>query len=156
MRWEFQLGLYDLMKRDERVVLLWGDVGKGLFKRHIEDFGNRVINMGICEQSLVSVASGMAMQGLRPICYTITPFLIERAFEQIKIDIDQMNQPVGLVGHSDASSGPTHIELDACKTMSMFNNIISYFPKTKLQARELIASENFENPWFMALKNDPQ
>src|SRR5690242_13113158 len=113
MKWEFGLALYDLMKRDERVFLLWSDVGVGIFKKHIADFPNRTLNVGICEQATISMAAGMAMQGFRPIVYSITPFLVERAFEQIKLDVDQMKQPVGIVGHSDASCGPTHIELNA-------------------------------------------
>src|SRR6266446_5134020 len=108
MRWTFQLSFYDIMQRDERIILLWGDVGASLFVKHRSDFPKRVVNIGICEQSTVSMAAGMAMEGLRPVVYTIMPFLIERAFEQIKIDVDQQNLPVGLVGHSNGERGPTH------------------------------------------------
>ncbi len=152
MRWTFQLALHDLMKRDERVHLLWADVGSGLFKAHRADFGSRCLNVGICEQATVSMAAGMAMQGLRPIIYTITPFLIERAFEQIKIDVDQMNLPVGLVGHSDPSNGPTHIELNAPVLMGLCGNIHGYYPSSKEDVSFALGSVNLDKPWFMALK----
>jgi transketolase len=152
MRWTFQQCLYDLMKRDPRTHLLWGDVGLGLFKKHREDFPSRVLNVGVCEQSTVSMAAGMAMQGLRPICYTITPFLIERAFEQIKIDVDQMRQPVLLVGHSDDKSGPTHQELCAATLMGLCRNIHSHFPTTNDVLREIMFALNLDEPNFIALR----
>lgn len=151
MRWSFQLALHDLMERDARVHLLWGDVGAGLFKSHRTDFPGRVLNVGICEQATVSMAAGMAMAGLRPIVYTITPFLIERAFEQIKIDVAQMRMPVGLVGHSDGSAGPTHIELDAAALMRLAG-VGAFFPKTKEDVSWLMKTINLDAPWFIGLK----
>ena len=55
----------------------------------------------------------MAIQGLKPWVYTITPFLIERPFEQVKLDIDQQNVNVNLVGFADYPHlGPTHSEIN--------------------------------------------
>jgi transketolase len=152
MRWTFQLALFDMMQRDERTFLLWGDVGAGLFKQHREKFPNRCLNVGVCEQATVSMAAGMAMQGFRPIVYTITPFLIERAFEQIKIDIDQMNLPVGIVGHSDGNSGPTHQELNAKAMVGLLTHVQGYFPSSDPELSEMMKSLNSDEPWFMALK----
>ncbi len=151
MRWDFQLALHRMMARDSRVHLLWGDVGAGLFKQHRIDFPTRCLNVGICEQTTVSMAAGMCMAGLRPICYTITPFLIERAFEQIKIDVDQMQMPVGLVGHSDNSCGPTHVELNAPVLMGLCKNITSHFPVTKQDVHTMMDSMDLERPWFLKL-----
>ena len=90
---------------------------------------NRFFNLGICEQSIIGFASGIALEGLKPWVYTITPFLIERPFEQIKLDIDQQKSNVKLVGFADYPSlGPSHSELNA-KTMKVFKNIKSFFPK---------------------------
>ena len=53
---------------------------------------------------MIGMAAGMAINGLRPVVYSITPFLLERPFEQIKVDIDEQNLPVLLVGYSDYPS----------------------------------------------------
>ena len=90
--------------------------------------------MGICEQSIIGFASGVALEGLKPWVYTITPFLIERPFEQIKLDIDQQKANVNLVGYADYPSlGPSHAELNGVKTMSMFKNIKSFFQKIAMK-----------------------
>tara|TARA_A100001015_G_C14845658_1_gene654330 strand:+ start:666 stop:1010 length:345 start_codon:yes stop_codon:yes gene_type:complete len=114
MRREFGKYIYNLAKKDEKIYLLVGDIGYGVFDDFRRNFPKRFINMGICEQSLIGTSSGMALEGLRPWVYTITPFLIERPFEQIKLDIDQQNVNVNLVGFADYPNlGPTHSELNA-------------------------------------------
>lgn len=151
MRWTFQLALHARMKADARMILLWCDVGGGLFKSHALDFPERVINCGICEQATVSMAAGMAMAGLRPVVYTITPFLIERAFEQIKLDVDQQRLPVGLVGHSNGEGGPTHRELWAPTLMGLCRNIAGHYPKSKEAIAPLMAAMDIDKPWFLCL-----
>ena len=113
--------------------------------------------MGICEQSIISVASGMALEGLQPWVYTITPFLIERPFEQIKLDIDHQNVNVNLVGYADYPNlGQTHKELNAKKTMELFNNIESFFPSDADETEKMIfQAYEREGPSFISLKSDP-
>jgi transketolase len=99
----------------------------------------------------------MALEGLKPWVYTITPFLIERPFEQVKLDIDQQNVNVKLVGFSDYPTlGPTHTELNGKKLMQMFNNITSFFPKNgdETQTMTYQAYEKY-GPAFISLKSDP-
>lgn len=155
MKWTFGTALHKRMARDERIVLLWADVGKTMFASHFRDYPDRCINPGICEQATVSLAAGLAMEGYRPIVYTITPFLIERAFEQIKLDVDQMNLPVGLVGYSDDSAGPTHIERDAKLISSLWPNVCRFFPETKIGLQVMMTEIPFDRPWFLALKPAP-
>ena len=69
--------------------------------------------------------------------YTITPFLIERPFEQVKLDIDQQKVNVNLVGFADYPTlGPTHSELNAKKLMSLCKNIESFYPKDSLETEK--------------------
>jgi transketolase len=86
MRRQLGLTMEALLKADDKVVLLFGDVGTYGFRHAARDFPDRVYNVGILEQSMVSIASGLAMQGFVPVVHTIAAFLVERAFEQIKDD----------------------------------------------------------------------
>ena len=85
--------------------------------------------MGLTEQSITSIAAGLAIEGLKPVVYSLTPFLLERPFEQIKIDIDEQCLPVMLVGNADyPTHGPTHRPLNAEGLVGLFKNIMGYFP----------------------------
>lgn len=76
----------EIIDKDERVVVLLGDIGVYAFREIFEKYPKRIYNMGICEQSMVGVAAGLAMAGLIPIVHTISPFLCARAYEQIRND----------------------------------------------------------------------
>ncbi|MFC1768255.1 hypothetical protein ACFLZX_00695 [Nanoarchaeota archaeon] len=156
MRKEFGKVIYELAKKDRKVVLLVGDFGYGTFDKFIEDFPDRFFNFGICEQSLISAASGMALEGMKPYVYTITPFLIERPFEQVKLDIDQQNVNVKLIGYADyPTHGPTHSEIDGENLMKLFKNIVSYYPKDSNETRKVIMKSYESNsPTFISLKKD--
>ena len=104
MRRRFGDVISQLADEDEKIYVIVADIGYRVFDEFREKYPDRFINMGICEQSIISVASGMALEGLKPWVYTITPFLIERPFEQVKLDIDQQNVNVNLVGFADYPS----------------------------------------------------
>lgn len=156
MRRKFGNLICKLAKKDKKIVLLVGDIGYGIFDKFRKQFPERFYNLGICEQSLIGTASGMSLEGLKPWVYTITPFLIERPFEQIKLDIDQQKANVKLVGFADYPSlGPTHSELDAKKLMTLFKNIKSHFPKNSRETEKaVLKSYNQSGPSFISLKTD--
>lgn len=76
----------DVIKADDKLVLLFGDVGTYGFRHAAAQFPDRVYNVGILEQSMVSMAAGLSMQGFVPVVHTIATFLVERSLEQIKDD----------------------------------------------------------------------
>ena len=156
MRRKFGQIINNLAIKDKKIVLLVGDIGYGIFNDFRKNHPNRFFNMGICEQSLIGTAAGMALEGLKPWVYTITPFLIERPFEQIKLDIDQQNVNVKLVGFADYPNlGPTHQELNAKKLMSLFKNIKSYYPKNSSETSNYVQKIYKQNgPSFISLKSD--
>lgn len=83
---------------NDKVIVLTGDHGYALFDEVNKRASSQLINVGVAEQLLVSVAAGLAMQGFRPIIYGLASFLPMRAVEQIKIDICQAKLPVVLLG----------------------------------------------------------
>ena len=157
MRRRFGKVINELAKKDDKIVLIVGDIGYGVFDDFRKENPRKFFNLGICEQSMISFASGMALEGLKPWVYTITPFLIERPFEQIKLDIDQQNVNVNLVGFADYPTlGPTHTEINAKKMMKLFNNIESFFPSDGDETEKMIfQAYEREGPSFISLKSDP-
>ncbi len=97
---------------DPRIVLLVGDIGNKLFDSFRERFPERFFNCGVAEANMISMAAGLAMNGLRPYAYTITPFITMRCLEQIRVDVCYHEQPVVLCGVgsglSYAANGATH------------------------------------------------
>src|SRR3989338_4994811 len=87
MRKQFKKTILDLSLHDERIVMILGDVSVYLFKDFNDKYPNRIFNMVICENNLISVVAGLSYQGLVPFVHTIAPFVTERSFEQIKLDM---------------------------------------------------------------------
>lgn len=156
MRRSFGKLINELANKDKKIVLLVGDIGYSIFDDFRKNHRTRFFNLGICEQSLIGVASGMALEGLKPWVYTITPFLIERPFEQIKLDVDQQKANVKLVGFADYPNlGPTHSEINAKILMKLFKNIKSFYPKDSKQAQnQILKMSKTEGPCFISLKTD--
>ena len=124
MRNAFADELTKLGHDDPRVVMLSGDIGNKLFDKFRAAHPARFFNCGVAEQNMMGVASGLAMSGLRPIAYTITPFVTTRCLEQIRTDACYHNVPVTIVsvgaGLSYAGLGPTH---QACEDISFLRSI---------------------------------
>ncbi len=116
MRNAFADELMALAARDERIVLLSGDIGNRIFDPFKQAFPDRFYNCGVAEASMMSLAAGLALTGLRPVVYTITTFATYRCFEQIRVGVAYHDAPVIIVGTgsglSYASLGPTHHSLE--------------------------------------------
>lgn len=87
MRRQFKETVTQLAGQDESIILLFGDVSVYLFNDFKQQNPDRFFNLGICENSIISVAGGLSSQGFTPFVHTIAPFLTERSYEQIKIDL---------------------------------------------------------------------
>ena len=86
MRKQFVITVESLLEENNKLVLLLGDIGVFGFRNAFAKYSQRVYNIGILEQASISVAAGLAMTDLVPIFHSIAPFVVERAFEQLKDD----------------------------------------------------------------------
>jgi transketolase len=112
MRDAFARTTSDLIRTDPEVAAVFAVVSASMFDEVAAEAPTRVLDVGIAEQCMVGVAAGLAMTGFRPIVHTITPFLVERPYEQIKVDLVLQRLPAVLVStgasYDYASDGGTH------------------------------------------------
>lgn len=86
MRKQFITSTKKILNSDINTVLLLGDISVFAFNEEFKKIPTRIYNVGILEQTMVGCAAGLAKSGLIPFVHTIAPFMIERAYEQLKID----------------------------------------------------------------------
>lgn len=108
----------------------------------MQRFPDRLVNVGIAEQTLVGAAAGLAMAGKIAVTCNAAPFLVARANEQVKVDVCYNNTNVKLFGlNAGASYGPlasTHHAIDDISVMRGFGNIQIFAPSSPLECRQII------------------
>jgi transketolase len=111
-RIQFARTAADLVETDPSVALVYAEISGQFFGEVEAAHPDRVINVGIREQLLVNVGAGLALTGMRPIVHTFGSFLVERAFEQVKLGFGHQDVGGVLVGSGGsfdaASAGRTH------------------------------------------------
>ena len=104
------------MKKDKSIFFLTADMGINLIEKIQNDYPERFLNVGIAEQNLIGVASGLINSGFKVVAYTISNFLVHRCFEQLRNDISLHKKPIVMIGTScgydNAPLGPTHHIID--------------------------------------------
>ena len=108
---------------------------------------NKILEVGICEQSLVGIASGIAKKGGRCFIHALSNFLVSRAYEFIKIDLDYQKNPCVLVGSMggflSTFNGPTHQSIDEIYLMGNLPNFDVFFPSTEYEMVLFLRRYNF-------------
>jgi transketolase len=162
MRNAFADELTRLGNVNSRIVMLSGDIGNRLFERFKDAHPSRFFNCGVAEQNMMGVAAGMAMSGLRPVAYTIAPFITSRCLEQIRTDACYHDLPVTIVavgaGLSYAGLGPTHHACEDVAFLRAIPNMIVMCPGDAWEVRgALRAALSQEKPVYirMGKKGEP-
>ncbi len=134
--------IYELMTLDSNIVFITADQGAFLLPKLMNDFPTRCFNIGIAEQNLINVASGLTMGGKKVFCFGIASFITYRCYEQIKINISDNNLPVTIIGAgpglSYGSDGPSHHAIYDVEIMRLLPNMMILTPRTDMEAREAV------------------
>lgn len=151
--------LYEIMSNDKDIILLTNDMGALGVDRIKDKFRNQFINVGIAEQNIIGIASGLASTGYKVIVYGIISHLIFRSLEQIKLDICLPELPITLIGIGSGLSygndGPTHHAVEDIGIMRILPNINIFNPSDSTSAKHsLIYSINYKKPSFIRLDKE--
>ncbi len=114
-RLTYERALHDAARENENIVVMTAE-NRAAIRNLPGALGDRFIDMGICEQTMVGAAAGLALRGRIPVVHALATFLTMRAFEFIRTDVGIGNLPVKLVGaipgFLSEANGPTHQALE--------------------------------------------
>jgi len=148
--------VYALAKQDERVVFVGSDLGAGLLDDMKAEMPDRFYMEGVCEQNLIGIAAGLAMEGYIPYVNTIATFITRRCFEQIAIDLCLHNLPVRLIGNGGgmvyAPLGPTHMATDDIAILRSLPNMTIVAPTDAEEMKRFMPETvNWPGPVYIRL-----
>ncbi len=127
MRDAFFDRLYEIARGDRNVMLVSADMGAPSLDKFREDLGGQYLCVGIAEQSMITVATGLALSGKKVYTYAIMPFATLRCYEITRVDLSMMNLPVTIIGvgagFSYDDSGPTHHSTEDISAMRALPNM---------------------------------
>jgi len=138
--------IYQRMADDEKIFFLSADLGSPVLDKVREQFEDRFINVGIAEQNLINVSTGLAFEGFTVYAYAIAPFLTMRAYEQLRVNLslssELMELNVNLIGVgaglSYDVSGPTHHCIEDIIIMRALPNFITISPSDSKITESLV------------------
>lgn len=142
MKLAFVNKLIELAAKDQRIMLLTGDLGFQIFDDFHARYGPRYVNVGVAEAELVSCAAGLALVGKRPVTYSIASFMTSRCFEQIKLSVAYHMLPVVICGagggYAYGHSGVTHHAPDDLSLMCSIPGMTVIAPGDAGEVEELL------------------
>ena len=147
--------LHKEMRRNDKIMILLGDLGYGHFDEMREEFPDRIFNPGAAEQLMLGMAVGFALERKIPVCYSMTPFLIYRPFEIIRTYIDHEKLPVILAAAGRdkdyEASGWSHWATDDREHLSGFKNLKQLWPDEAQVEQEFDNIINTKLPYYINL-----
>ena len=151
------MAMIDIAKANEKVFVMTADqaINSGL-NRFKETFPDRYINVGIAEQNMVTMASGMAKEGLNPYITAQAPFITMRCTDQVRVNLGYMQNPVKLVGiasgYAQGEFGATHEAINDLSIIRSIPNITIISPADCTEtSKALEAVSNYNKPVYIRL-----
>lgn len=146
--------VYRYFKNDPSMCLLIGDMGFAVLDNYLNNHSDRTFNIGIAEQGAMGIAAGMAMTGLVPLYYSQIPFLIMRAFEQIRYDLCEHHLNVKLIGVGADNFfhrlGRSHcVGDDDIKILSIFENLLILSPTDESVTDDVAKLFEYKGPVYI-------
>jgi transketolase len=159
MRKAFLNALSEMARSDRRVVLLTGDLGYMALEPFRAEFPDRFFNVGVAEQNMIGVATGLAEAGFIPFAYSIATFAALRPFEFVRNGPVLHRLPVRVVGmgmgFEYGPQGPTHHAVEDVGVMRTLPGLIVVIPADQAQAAAALnATWNLEGPIYFSLGKD--
>ena len=159
MRDAFFDALYEIAKKDRNVIIVSADMGAPSLDKFRETLPSQFINVGIAEENMVTVATGLALEGKKVYLYAIMPFVTMRCYEMIKVDMSLMNIPITAVGVGAGfgydDSGPTHHSTEDITIMRTLPNMTVLNSTDSVLARALAGiSYRLPGPSYVRLDRE--
>src|SRR4029079_14868883 len=157
----FSRTVEDLAEADPRIVTVVSDsVGSSKLVNFRKRWPERMVNVGIAEQTVVAVGAGLANGGKVPFVSAASCFLTARAMEQIKADIAYSNVNVKLIGQSSGVAygelGPTHHSIEDLAWLRLLTNLPLIFASNPCETEQAIcAAAIFDGPMFIRVSRMP-
>jgi transketolase len=158
MRKPFIEKMTELATRDEKVILVIGDVGFTYMNDYIQKFPKQFLNIGVLEQTMMGAVFGMSKAGWKPYVYTMLNFIIFRPYEQLRNDICHQNANIKLfgvggdVGYNFMGFGHNVETDEEEQLLSHLPNLNRYYPNTEEETKIIMENEyKREGPSFMRL-----
>ena len=133
MRNKFAEVVHKEGKKNKNIAVIVADISPaGAITEFRREFPDRFINTGVSEQSMIGIAAGLALRGMRPFCYTIATFSLYRPFEMIRVDLCYQNLPVTVIGMGAglvySTLGGTHHTIEDIAVASALPNMTVLCP----------------------------
>ena len=157
MRDTFAYTLHEVAKKMSDIFIIVADISPAASMAPFrKEFPDRFHNVGVSEQSMISLCTGLALRGCNPFAYTIAPFTIYRPFEHIRVELCYQNLPVTLVGVGAgvaySVAGATHNAIEDIAVMSALPNMSIIAPCDPEELKSAIwACANHDGPVYLRL-----
>lgn len=141
MRQEFADTMLEVGQIDQNLVVLIGDISHFILQPFAKACPGRFYNIGICEPTIMNMAAGLSKVGFFPVVHTIAPFLVERSFEQIKLDFGYQRLGVNIITLGSAfdysALGCTHHCYGDFALLKTVENIEIMYPASNVEFNAL-------------------